>query len=126
MGNGHALGGASDHGDSGLLFKDPHTRAPGSQGAAGAGLGSPLGGDLLFELLVFPGILGSPLAMTGLLLGPVKPLRDGPLEGRDALMASGGAKPLHRRVAEGTAKAPGSGGIEREMGRRQPCRKAGH
>lgn len=82
MGNGHALGGASDHGDSGLLSKDPHTRALGSQGAAGTGLGSPLGGDLLFELLVFPGILGSPLAMTGLLLGPVKPLIEmDPLKG---------------------------------------------
>ena len=74
MGNGHALGGAGENGDSGLLSKDPHTHALGCQGAAGAGLRPPLGGDLLFELLVFPAILGSPLAMTGFLLGPVKPL----------------------------------------------------
>lgn len=39
-----------------LLSKDPYTRALGSQGAAGTGLG----GDLLFELLVFLGILGVP------------------------------------------------------------------
>ena len=86
------MGGAGESGDSGLLSKDPHTSALGSQGAAGAGLGSPLGGDLLFELLVFPGILGSPLPLTGLMLGPVKPLRDGPLRGREALMASGKCK----------------------------------
>ena len=61
------MGGAGESGDSGLLSKDPHTSALGSQGAAGAGLGSPLGGDLLFELLVFPGILRSPLPLTGLM-----------------------------------------------------------
>ena len=47
MGNGHALGGARESGDLGLLSKDPHTHALGCQGAAGTGLRSPLGGESL-------------------------------------------------------------------------------
>lgn len=96
------FGRGSDHGDSGLLSKDP-TVLSGLQSAAGTGLG----GDLLFELLVFPEFWGV-LGHDRLLLGPVKPLIEmDPLKRRDVLMASGGAKPLHHRVTGEKAKALG-------------------
>lgn len=127
MGNGHALGGAGESGRSGLLSKDAHTSALGSQGAAGSGLGSPLGGDLLFKLLVFPGILGSPLPLTGLMLGPVKPLIEmDPWGGGRPSWQVANAKPLCHRVTGGTAEGLGSGGIREGDGEVTTVPQAGH
>ena len=61
MGNGHALGGAGESGDSGLLSKDPHTHALGCQGA-----GRCLPG--LLQLLGAAVLLGVPLLVGAFLL----------------------------------------------------------
>lgn len=51
--------------------------------------------------------------------------RDGPLEGRDVLMASGGAKPLHHRVTGEKAKALGERRRDREGDGEAKSRAAG-
>lgn len=98
------MGGASDQGTQACFPRDPSHPALLPQGAAGTGLP---GGDLLFELLVF--------LNSGESLGHDRPPvrtckathRDGPLEGRDVLMARA-VQSLCTRVTERRPKPLGA------------------